>query len=70
MKTIVKWNITYYIMFFNILLLLLFYRCDYNKYTLKVVRRIASLQINKCKEEVKTENELMEVDENNVISIQ
>ncbi|VVC44497.1 Hypothetical protein CINCED_3A007791 [Cinara cedri] len=44
--------------------------CDYNKYTLKVIKRIASLQINKCKEEVKSEYELMEVDENNVISIQ
>jgi len=51
---------------FNILS---FYSCDYNKYTLAVVKRLAHLQINEVKEEVKTENEEMEVDENKVISI-
>ncbi|CAI6347363.1 unnamed protein product [Macrosiphum euphorbiae] len=43
--------------------------CDYNKYTLAVIKRLAHLQINEVKEEVKTENEQMEVDENKVISI-
>lgn len=51
-------------------IILYFYSCDYNKYTLLVVKRIASLQINELKEEVKTENESMEVDEINIINVQ
>lgn len=50
-------------------IILSFYSCDYNKYTLAVIKRLAHLQINEVKEEVKTENEEMEVDENKVISI-
>lgn len=49
--------------------ILSFYSCDYNKYTLAVIKRLACLQTNEVKEEIKTENEPMEVDENNVISI-
>lgn len=50
--------------------LYLFYSCDYNKYTLSVVKRIATLQISNVKEEIKTENDPMEVDdENDVIAV-
>jgi len=50
---------------------MLSYSCDYNKYTLSVIKRIASLQKTEMKEEVKTEDELMEVDENDdVIPLQ
>jgi len=34
-----------------------------------VIKRLANLQTNEVKEEVKTENEPMEIDENQVISI-
>lgn len=52
-----------------------FYSCDYNKYTLSVVKRLSNLQIKEFKEEIKTEyddeNDMaMEVDENNIISVQ
>lgn len=46
---------------------MLFYSCDYNKYTLMVVKRIANLQNNESKEEIKTEP--MDIDENNIISV-
>lgn len=42
----------------------LFYSCDYNKYTLAVLKRMASFHKSVLKEEIKTENELMEVDKN------
>lgn len=49
---------------FNILF---FYSCDYNKYTISVVKRITNLQKKELKEEIKVESEPMEVDENDVI---
>jgi len=47
----------------------LFYSCDYNKYTISVVKKLASLHEIKLKEEIKTECEPMEVDENDVITV-
>lgn len=51
------------------LFIFLFFSCDYNKYTISVIKKIASLQLKELKVEVKSENEAMDVDENNVISI-
>lgn len=49
--------------------MILFYSCDYNKYTLAVIKKVTSLKPFEVKEEIKMEYEPMEVDENNVISI-